>query len=80
MKTTCGIPVLSWLEVFFLIFGVRSLSQLLRIYVIRNFYSFRAKYEIGRLVVIDGAIIGWLIYGNALYYSKKNNCEKYEAT
>ena len=52
----------------------------MRIYVIRNFYAHRAKYEIGRLVVIDGAIIGWLIYGNILYYSKKNTCEKYEAT
>lgn len=28
----------------------------------------------GRLIVIDGALIGWLIYGNMLFYSPRNNC------
>ena len=27
-----------------------------------------------KLVLIDGFLIGWLIYGNFLYYSPKNNC------
>lgn len=79
-KTSCGIPVMYWLEMFFIIFGLRSLSQLARIYVIQNFYRFRQRYELSRLVLIDGAIIAWLVYGNTLFYSKKNDCEKYEAT
>jgi hypothetical protein len=33
-----------------------------------------------RLLIIDGAIIGWLIYGNELYYSKQNNCAQNEKT
>ena len=29
---------------------------------------------------MDGAIVGWLVYGNCLYYSKSNDCDKHEAT
>lgn len=70
----CGIPVLFWLEVFFCLFGVRSLFQLMKIYVISNFYSYRFQYDILRLIIIDSFMIGWLIYGNVIYYSKENNC------
>jgi hypothetical protein len=32
---TCGIPLVKWLDVFFVAFGVKSLGNLLRIYVIQ---------------------------------------------
>ena len=31
-------------------------------------------FDISSAVVTDGAIIGWLVYGNQLFYSPKNNC------
>ena len=31
----CGIPIVNWLDVFFVAFGVKSLGNLLRIYVIQ---------------------------------------------
>ena len=37
----CGIPILMWHDVFFTIFGVRSLTNLLKIYVLNNYYSRR---------------------------------------
>jgi len=46
----------------------------MKIYVINNFYNYRFAYDILRLVIIDSFMIGWLIYGNVIYYSKENNC------
>ena len=77
---TCGIPILMWHEVLFVLFGVRSFMNLLKIYIIRNFYSRRNYYNFMRFVIIDGLIIVWLVYGNMLYYSVKNNCEQNERT
>lgn len=77
---TCGIPIKMWLEVLFSLAGVRSLANLLRIYIIRNFYSTRNYFSFMRFVIIDGLIIVWLVYGNMLYYSDKNNCEQNERT
>lgn len=71
---TCGIPIQMWHEVLFGLFGARSLANLLRIYIIRNFYSRRQYCSFVQYVIIDGILVGWLVYGNALYYSEKNNC------
>ena len=71
---SCGIPIVFWLDIFFLLFGLRSFGQLMKIYVIRNFYSRVVYFDVMKLVFIDGFLIGWLIYGNFLYYSPKNNC------
>ena len=83
MKTqdhSCGIPVRMWLEVFFALCGVRSLFQLFKIFVIRFYYQHRHAYEIVRMIVIDGLLILWLIYGNQIFYSKENDCQKNEHT
>ena len=49
----CGIPVLMWLDVFFLIFAVRSLGNLLKIYVIRNYSTTGViYYDVIKLTVI----------------------------
>lgn len=73
-KQTCGIPVAWWLEIFFSIIVVRSLYQLMKIYVIKYFYSWTLCYDVSKIVMIDGFMIGWLIYGNIIYYSPENNC------
>eukprot|EP00347_Sterkiella_histriomuscorum_P003510 403364024 len=73
---TCGIPILKWIMVYFSILGLRSASNLLRIYMIRNqFYQEQTNnFTILSFIVIDGFILGWLIYGNILFFSKNNNC------
>jgi len=69
-----------WLDVFFCLFGVRSLAQIIQIYVIRNWYRQRNKYHLLKTLIIDGLIIAWLVYGNAIYYSQKNDCGRNERT
>jgi predicted transglutaminase-like protease len=76
----CGIPVLHWLYIFFALFGLRSASQLAKIYVIRHFYQRVMCFDILKMVLIDGFMVAWLIYGNHLYYSPLNNCASNPST
>jgi hypothetical protein len=73
-KRDCGIPIVQWLDIFFMLFGLRSLYQLMKIWVIRHFYSRIFCFDIAKLVFVDGFMVAWLVYGNYLYYSPKNNC------
>lgn len=72
--TTCGIPIRFWLNVFFGVFGVRSASNLVKIWVIKHFYNSVVVFDVLKLLLIDGFLIGWLVYGNQIYYSRSNNC------
>ena len=66
----CGIPILQWHEFFFVLLGIRSLLSLMRLYVARDSIFKRGHLEIFKLIVVDGVIIMWLIYGNRIFYSK----------
>ena len=37
-------------------------------------------FEFFKAMYIDGLMLGWIIYGNVLFYSKKNDCNKIEGT
>ena len=76
----CGIPIRSWLETFLLIFAARSFIQLLKIVFVKNCFSFRGTFDVFRLAFIDGFLIGWLLYGNKLFYSERNDCGLHKDT
>ena len=61
---TCGIPIRQWLNVFFGVFGIRSFLQLVKLYFTRHFYRFEILFDIARIIIVDGFLIGWLVYGN----------------
>ena len=68
------------MNIFFGIFAIRSLCQVLKIYIIRNYYAHRHTWEILRLLLVDGLMLAWLVYGNKLYWSKDNNCGQVKNT
>ena len=37
-KGKCGIPIFKWNIVYFIVLGIRSLSNLIKILIIRNYY------------------------------------------
>ena len=69
-----------WLETFLTIYTIRSFSILWKVYIIRYNYEFRSRYELYRILTIDLIMVIWLIYGNELYFSDENDCEKKEST
>ncbi len=77
---SCGIPILMWLLVHLSMFVANSLLKLLSVCVIRHCYSYRACYSISTSLSVNLAMIGWLIYGNTLYFAEKNDCGLQEET
>jgi hypothetical protein len=71
----CGIPLFEWSIVYVLIISLRAFSNLGKIFFIRMDSSYLNCYMIGSFLLIDGAFLAWLIYGNMLFYSKANNCK-----
>jgi hypothetical protein len=52
----------------------------MRLYVGRDSMFTRGHLELFKLVVVDGIIIVWLVYGNRIFYSKANDCGEKEGT
>jgi len=70
----CGIPVTAWLLVHISLFMANSIARFLLILVVRHFNEYRVYYNIVSTLFINCMIVGWLIYGNVLYFSDKNDC------
>lgn len=66
--------------VYFGILGVRSISNLMKIIIVRNYYRWASLYSIISFVIIDGFFLAWLIYGNVIFFSTPNNCGKIHET
>ena len=79
-KQTCGIPIRNWLNVFFSAFGFRSFLQIIKLYIINHCYRYQFQFDMARLIIIDGFLIGWLVYGNHIFYSPANNCNMFKGT
>ena len=37
-------------------------------------------FEFFKIMYVDALMLGWIIYGNMLFYSKKNNCDQVPGT
>ena len=38
------------------------------------------KFELLKLLLIDLSMAVWLLYGNTIYFSKQNDCDRFEGT
>lgn len=76
----CGIPIFQWNLVYFIILAARSLSHLFKIFLIRHRPQILGKYSLITFLIIDGTFLAWLIYGNVIFYSHDNNCDKHDSS
>lgn len=44
------------------------------------YYEYKNCYDYTACFISNGMMAGWLIYGYVIYYSDKNDCEKYSET
>ena len=79
-QDSCGIPIKEWLIGFTIIYFSRSTWQLIKIWVLTNFYEYKTWYDIMAFTVSNGVLVGWLIYGFVIFYSDANNCERVNDT
>ena len=59
---------------YFIILGLRSISNLVRIFVVRHYFRYRNMYGLASFLMIDGAFLCWLLYGNIIFFSSSNDC------
>jgi len=79
-ETSCGIPVYEWIYTYFMIVAAKTINNVIRIVVTSHFAQCSPWYVVGSFFLVDGAFLGWLIYGNILFYSSKNDCFQVEDT
>jgi len=79
-ESTCGIPILMWLLVHISLFMANSVLKVGQICVMRYYERHRVFYNIGSLLLINFLMTAWLIYGNFIFFSDKNDCGAIEGT
>lgn len=79
-NANCGIPIFRWSMIYFGVLAFRSVANLIKIVVVRQLFTYSNLYSIISLVLIDGFFLGWLIYGNIMFYSPQNNCNGIESS
>jgi len=53
---------------------------LFKVIIIRRFYRYLSYFELIRMLVTEGGLVVWMLYGDILYFSQDNDCGKYEKT
>ncbi|CDW90885.1 zinc finger protein [Stylonychia lemnae] len=76
----CGISIFMWCLVYFCILSTRSLTNLFKLKLQENQFRYYNTFTIASFIVIDGLLLSWLIYGNILFYSSKNDCNQMEGS
>ena len=72
LGTNCGIPIKKWLYGFCLIYSIKSIYQF--------WFESSRKRAVFRVAILDGFLVGWLLYGNVIFYSENNTCMENKTT
>mmetsp|Transcript_4457 Transcript_4457/g.6602 ORF Transcript_4457/g.6602 Transcript_4457/m.6602 type:complete len:91 (-) Transcript_4457:501-773(-) len=70
----CGIPVIFWIEIFFVILLTKSIFDLNVIWVMRVSYRMRMPFFITSWIIFTTGLAAWTVYGYFLYFSDRNDC------
>ena len=73
-QAKCGIPIFTWCLVYFIILLLKSLGNGVKIYFIRFNPRWLTYYSLLSFILFDGIMLGWLIYGNIIFYSNEDDC------
>merc|ERR1719329_509395 len=80
LPITCGIPVIKFVDFTHGVMALRAFTLLLKVWVIKNYFTKRLHFELVRLMTFDLATMLCLMYGQVLLFSKENDCGKHEST
>lgn len=71
----CGIPVIFWIEIFFVIWLTKSTFGLNIIWILRTHYQYRIHFYIITWLIFTAILVAWIIYGYVIYFSDDNDCQ-----
>jgi len=76
----CGIPITRWLIGLLLIICLSNLQKLMMYIVVQNCRASRFIYGIVTSGLVFTMLFGWLVYGNLIYFSRRNDCVRQKDT
>ena len=76
----CGIPVIFWIEIFFVIWLSKSTFGLNIIWILRTHYEYRIHFYIITWLLFTAILVAWIIYGYVIYFSDDNDCQTHSDT
>ena len=79
-EAQCGIPLTNWLCGLLVIIGLFNLQKLLMYTVVQYCRASRFIYGIVSGGLVFTLLFGWLVYGNLMYFSRKNDCVRQRDT
>ena len=71
----CGIPMKNWLEIHLCLILLNSVQKFILIWIVRTFVRYRLIYNLLATTVIYLVMVGWLVYGNVIFFSEANDCK-----
>ena len=74
INAECGVPILNWLIGLFSIIGLTNLQKCFMYMVVNHCRASRFIYGVVTSGLTFILLISWLIYGNILFFSRKNDC------
>jgi heme/copper-type cytochrome/quinol oxidase subunit 4 len=71
----CGIPVIPFLEVFFIAVCIQGIIGLVYLIILRRCYSSRFIFKIVMAIIFLIIIVAIIIWGYIIYFSEENDCQ-----
>ena len=76
----CGIPLTRWLCGLLLIICLSNFQKLMMYAVVQHCRASRFVYGIVSSGLVFTILFAWLVYGNLIYFSRKNDCVRQKDT
>ena len=77
----CGIPIYLWHKTCIMAIGIGVCFRPLSLCIGRGSSKLtRGHLGVIKLLLVDGFLLQWLIYGNRIFYSQENDCGKHDET
>ena len=73
-EATCGIPITRWGVGLLTIILLSNFQKMMMYFVVAHCRASRFIYGIFASGMIFTLLFGWLMYGNMMFYSRRNNC------
>ena len=70
----CGIPMTRWIVGLLIIIALSNLQKLMMYVVVQHCRASRFIYGIVTSGFVFSLLFCWLVYGNLIYFSRRNDC------
>ena len=79
-EASCGVPLTRWLVGLLMIIALANLQKLMMYAVVQYCRASRFIYGVVTSGFVFMLLFSWLVYGNLIYFSRRNDCVRNKET